>query len=126
MKIVGIDLGFWRFSPFSVEKSSLLRGSHLFYSILFWKPGNICLQGTFCLVGFFTSSSASRPSRPRLMSDNFTILPANAHRQSGEFMTSVSAGHFILTPTNPVESGNRTYDLLTRGRALYPLSYCKE
>ena len=37
-------------------------------------------------------------------------------------MTSVSAGHIIQTPTQPVgsgHSGNRTRDLLTRSRALY-------
>ena len=37
-------------------------------------------------------------------------------------MTPVSAGHIILTPTQPVgsvgHSGNRTRDLLTRSRAL--------
>ena len=44
-------------------------------------------------------------------------------------MTSVSAGHIILTPTQPVGSecgrprGDRTRDLLTRSRALYRLSY---
>ena len=41
-------------------------------------------------------------------------------------MTSVSAGHTILTPTQPVGSGrrgDRTRDLLTRSRALYRLSY---
>ena len=43
-------------------------------------------------------------------------------------MTSASAGHIILTPTQPVgsaggHSGNRTRDLLTRSRALYRLSY---
>ena len=52
-------------------------------------------------------------------------------RQSWETMTSVSAGHIILTPTQPVGSGrpqrggggDRTRDLLTRSRALYRLSY---
>ena len=45
-------------------------------------------------------------------------------RQSRETMTSVSACHIILTPTQPEESGDRTQDLLTRSRALYRLSYC--
>ena len=35
---------------------------------------------------------------PRLMSDNFTCCHT---RQSGETMTSVSAVHIILTPTQP-------------------------
>ena len=40
-------------------------------------------------------------------------------------MTSVSAGHIILTPTQPVWSGrgDQTHDLLTRSHALYRLSY---
>ena len=33
-------------------------------------------------------------------------------------MTSVSAGHIILTPTQPVGRRNGTHDLLTRSRAL--------
>ena len=48
-------------------------------------------------------------------------------RQSWETMTSISAGHIILTPTQPVESGRpqrgSNPDLLTRSRALYRLSY---
>ena len=55
------------------------------------------------LVGFLTSSSTTRLYRggvPRLTSN---VL---AHtRQSGETMTSVSACHIILTPTQPVRSG---------------------
>ena len=42
-------------------------------------------------------------------------------------MTSVSAGHIILTPTQPVGSGRSQREsnpgLLTRSRALYRLSY---
>ena len=44
-------------------------------------------------------------------------------------MTSLSAGHIILTPTQPVgsraggHSGDRAHDLLTKSRALYRLSY---
>ena len=34
-------------------------------------------------------------------------------------MTSVSAGHIILTPTQPV-----TQELFSRSRALYRMSYC--
>ena len=53
------------------------------------------------MFDFLTYSSATRLYRgrvPRLMSDNST-------RQSGETMTSISAGHIILTPTQPVGSG---------------------
>ena len=39
----------------------------------------------------------------RLTSDKFLL--ATTTRQSGDTMTSVSAGHIILTPTQPVESG---------------------
>ena len=38
-------------------------------------------------------------------------------------MTSVSASHIILTPTQPVGSRRPQRDLLTRSRALYRLSY---
>ena len=48
------------------------------------------------LVGFLTSSSTSRLYRGR-------VLPHM--RQSWETMASVSAGHIILTPTQPVGSG---------------------
>ena len=48
-------------------------------------------------------------------------------RQSGETMTSVSASHIILTPTQPFRSGwpqqDQTHDLYTRSRALYRLSF---
>ena len=78
------------------------------------------------LVGFLTSSSTTRLYRgraPRQSVWQFYVLPHR--RQSWETMTSVSAGHIILTPTQPVGSGrplrgNRTRDLLTRSRALYP------
>ena len=43
-----------------------------------------------------------------------TILSVATHRQSGETMTSVSAGHVILTPTQTVVCGDRTHGLLTR------------
>ena len=50
----------------------------------------------------------------------FYVLPHM--RQSWETMTSVSTGHIILTPTQPVGRGqpqpNRTQDLLSRSRAL--------
>ena len=57
-----------------------------------------------CLFRFLTSSSTTRLYRgrvPRLTSDNYKCC----HTQdSGETMTSVSAGHIILTPTQPVGS----------------------
>ena len=84
--------------------------------------------GLVWLVGFLTSSSTTRLYRgraPRQSVWQFYVLPNM--RQSWETMTSVSAGHIILTPTQPVGSGrphgNRTRDLLTRSRALYRLSY---
>ena len=51
------------------------------------------------VVGFFTSSAATRLNRgraPRLTSDIMFVLPHT--RQSGETFTSVSTGHIILTP----------------------------
>ena len=55
----------------------------------------VCLVG---LIGFLTSSSTTRLYRGR--------APRQSVRQFyGETMTSVSAGHIILTPTQPVGSG---------------------
>ena len=57
------------------------------------------------LVGFLTPSSTTKLYRgrvPRLTCDNFTCYLT---RDSGETMTSVSAGHIILTPTKPIGSG---------------------
>ena len=59
------------------------------------------------LVGFITSSSTAKLYRelaPRLTSDNYKCC--HTTRQSGETMTSVSAGHIILTPIQPVGSGD--------------------
>ena len=59
-----------------------------------------------CLVGFLTSSSTTRLYRgraPRQSVWQFNVLPHM--RQSWETMTSISAGHIILTPTQPVGSG---------------------
>ena len=59
-----------------------------------------------CLFGFLTSSSTTRLYRgraPRQSVWQFYVLPHM--RQSWETMTSVSAGHIILTPTQPVGSG---------------------
>ena len=58
------------------------------------------------LVGFLTSSSTARLYRrraPRLTADKIQVLPHT--RQSGETMTSVSAGHIILTQTQREGSG---------------------
>ena len=58
------------------------------------------------LVGFLTSSSTTRLYRgraPRQSVWQFYVLPRM--RQSWETMTSVSAGHIILTPTQQVGSG---------------------
>ena len=78
-----------------------------------------------CLVGFLTSSSTTRLYRgraPRQSVWQFYVLPHM--KQSRETMTSVSAGHIILTPIQPVGSGRpRTRDLLIRSSALYRLSY---
>ena len=61
---------------------------------------------TVCLFGFLTSSWTTRLYRgrtPRQSVWQFYVLPHM--RQSWETMTSVSAGHIILTPTQPVGSG---------------------
>ena len=58
-----------------------------------------------CLVGFLTSLSTTRLYRgrvPRQSVWQFNLLPQM--RQSWETMTSVSASHIILTPTQPVGS----------------------
>ena len=59
-----------------------------------------------CLVGFLTSSSTTRLYRgraPRQSVWQFYVLPHM--RQTWETMTSVSAGHITLTPTQPVGCG---------------------
>ena len=65
----------------------------LLYPLLFYL--NLMLVGFINprqQLGYMTERA------PRLMSDNFTCCHT---RQSGETMTSVSAGHIILTPTQP-------------------------
>ena len=66
--------------------------------------GFVCLFG--CLVGWFLNVLVNYQviSRPQdRASDNFYML---LHmRQSWETMSSISAGHIILTPTQPVGSG---------------------
>ena len=60
---------------------------------------NTCMVTFVCLVGFLMSLSATWVYRrwvTRLTSDDFTCCHT---------MTSVSAGHIILTPTQPVGSG---------------------
>ena len=63
-----------------------------------WKRSLVCW-----LVGFLTSSSTTRlycGRAPRQRVWQFYVLPHK--RQSWETMTSISAGHIILTPTQPV------------------------
>ena len=63
-------------------------------------------EGFVCLFGFLTSSSTTRlycGRAPRQSVCQFYVLPHMRH--SWETMTSVSAGHIILTPTQPVGSG---------------------
>ena len=77
----------------------------------YWPSNFSCFV---CLV-FSTSSSTTRLFRgrvPRLTSDNFYMLPHM--RQSWETMTFVSAGHIILTPTQPVGSGRPQRESNTR------------
>ena len=67
-----------------------------------------CALGLFVwLVGFLTSSWTTRLDRgriPRLTSGNFTCCQTR-DRAGRPRLLSVSAGHIILTPTQPVESG---------------------
>ena len=59
-----------------------------------------------CLFGFLTSSSTTMLYRGRAPRQSVWQIYVLQHmRQSWETMTSVSAGHIILTPTQPVESG---------------------
>ena len=131
--------------PFQIQESTCscrigesvlqyVRASNLSWSCLPWiaKATTRCIlefMGRQLLIplflvlfGFLTPSLATRLFHgrvPRLTSDNFHVLPHI--RQSGETMTSISAGHIILTPTQPVEagghSGDRTQHLLTKVRA---------
>ena len=62
-------------------------------------------------VGFLTSSSTIRLYRgrvPRLTSGNFTCCHM---RDRSGWLWLVSAGHFILTPTQPVGSGRPQQEL---------------
>ena len=74
-----------------------------------------------CLFGFSTRLYRTGPKTDVL----HNVLPHT--RPSGETMTSVSAGHIILTPFQPVGCGQpqrgRIRDLITRSHALYRLSY---
>ena len=83
----------------------------------------------FCFVLFvcLISSSATRLYRGRAPRQGVWQFCVLSHmRQSWETMTSVSAGHIILTPTHPEQAataGNLTPDLLTGVCTLYRLSY---
>ena len=66
----------------------------------------IAREVCFCLFGFLKSSSTTRPYRgraPRQSVWQFYVLPHM--RQSCETMGFVSAGHTILTPTQPEGGG---------------------
>ena len=56
----------------------------------------------FCLFGFLTSLSTTRLYRGQSVCQFYVL---EHMRQSWETMTSVSAGHIILTPTQPVGRG---------------------
>ena len=79
----------------------------------------------FVMFNFLTSSSTTglyRGRVPRLTSDNFTCC--HTADRAGETMTSVSAGHIILTPTQSVGSGRPQRESSPGSpRALYRLSY---
>ena len=74
--------------------------------LVIWRLGNQEIPFFLYLFGFLTSSSTTRLYRgraPRQSVWHFYVLPHT--RQSWETMTYVSAGHIILTPTQPVGSG---------------------
>ena len=88
---------------------------------------NVFYFAFVCLVDFLTSLSTTRLYRgrvPRLKSDNLFYVLLHT-RQKGETITSVSAGHIILTPTQSVGSWRpqRESNPVTRSRVLYHLSY---
>ena len=67
---------------------------------------SILVQCFVCLFCFLTSSSTTRLYRGRAPRQSVCQFYVLLHmRQSWETMTSVSAGHIILTPTQPVGSG---------------------
>ena len=66
-----------------------------------------------CLVGFLTFWSTTglyRGRAPRQSVLQFYVLPRM--RQSGQTMTSVSAGHIILTPQDTLSHHVKFYKLL--------------
>ena len=78
----------------------------LTYRVLFLEDLK-CTPMFVCLVGFLTSSSTTRLYRRRAPRQSVWQFYVLSHmRQSFETVTSVSAGHIILTsPTQPVGSG---------------------
>ena len=58
-----------------------------------------------CLVGFLTAISRTGPK-----TDVWQVHVLLHTRRSGETMTSVSAGHIILTLTQPVRSGQQQWE----------------
>ena len=81
----------------SVSHSSGTKGITFVALIAVWYK--YCLNVFFCFIGFLTLSSSTRLYR-RQAPRQFYVLPYM--RQSWETMTSVSAGHITLTPTQPV------------------------
>ena len=83
------------------------------YFILVRLPGQILRYRIHVLLEVKCSV---RKKESKMASDNFTRC--HTRDRAGR-----PTGHIIQTPTQPVGSGNRTHDLLTRSRALYRLSY---
>ena len=104
----------------------------------------VMLQRQIFFFSFLTASSSTELSRgrvpaqtkdtpysvgPGLKPDN--VLPANTQTQGGETMTSVSAGHIIVNPTQPVGSwrpaqGSNTKSLDKKSRALSTELLCSK
>ena len=79
---------------------STLRSTPIFIARTYFGPRT--REGLAGLVLLLTSSSTTRLYGGRAPRQ-FYVLPHM--RQSWETMTSISAGHIILTPTQPVGSG---------------------
>ena len=80
----------------------------LFLLVLFFILGIVDNLGSFvCLVGWFLNVLVNYYviSRTDPKTERLTILRAVTHETELGGMVSVSAGHIILTPTQPVGSG---------------------
>ena len=69
---------------------------------LIWRQRGIS-SGWYILKNNETDEEVVEGLVPRLTSDKFYVLPHT--RQGGKTMTSASAGHIILTTTQPVGIG---------------------